>query len=123
MKLLVFGQTGQVAQELARRLPAGVTAQFLSRAEADLMDLVACAAAVMASDADAVINAAAWTAVDKAEVEEAAATLVNGDAPGAMARACAARGLPFVHVSTDYVFDGTGTAPFTPDQPIAPWGA
>ncbi len=123
MKLLVFGQTGQVAQELARRLPAGVTAQFLSRAEADLMDLVACAAAVMASDADAVINAAAWTAVDKAEVEEAAATLVNGDAPGAMARACAARGLPFVHVSTDYVFDGTGTAPFTPDHPIAPLGA
>jgi dTDP-4-dehydrorhamnose reductase len=88
MKLLVFGQTGQVATELARRLPAGVTADFLGRDRANLMDPTACAAAAMAAEADAVINAAAWTAVDRAESEEAAATTVNGDAPGAMARAC-----------------------------------
>ncbi|HSF64873.1 MAG TPA: dTDP-4-dehydrorhamnose reductase [Paracoccaceae bacterium] len=123
MKLLVFGQTGQVATELARRLPAGVTADFLGRDRANLSDPDACAAAALAADADAVINAAAWTAVDRAESEEAAATTVNGDAPGAMARACAARGLPFLHVSTDYVFDGTGTNPFTPDHPTAPLGA
>ncbi len=123
VKLLVFGQTGQVAQELARRLPAGVTARFLARDVADLMDPAACAAAVMASDADAVINAAAWTAVDKAEAEEPAATIVNGDAPTAMARACAARGLPFLHISTDYVFDGAGTMPFAVDHPTAPLGA
>lgn len=123
MRLLVFGQTGQVAQELQRRLPAGVTARFLSRAEADLADPAACAAVIMGADVDAVINAAAWTAVDKAEAEEAAATLVNGDAPAAMAQSAAARGLPFLHVSTDYVFDGQGTATFRPDDPVAPLGA
>lgn len=123
MRLLVFGQTGQVAQELARRLPADMTATFLGRDKADLMDPAACAAAIGAHDADAVINAAAWTAVDKAESEEAAATVVNGDAPGAMARACAEKGVPFLHVSTDYVFDGKGTAPFAPTDPVAPQNA
>ncbi|MFC3181713.1 dTDP-4-dehydrorhamnose reductase [Cypionkella sinensis] len=123
MKALVFGQTGQVARELARRLPAGVTAEFLGRAQADLSDPAACAAAVMASNADVVINAAAWTAVDKAETEEAAALVVNGDAPGAMARACAARRLPFLHISTDYVFDGMGDQPFGVDHPVGPLGA
>ena len=123
VKALVFGQTGQVAQELARRLPDGVTAEFLGRDRADLSDPAACAAAVMASDADVVINAAAWTAVDRAETEEAAALVVNGDAPGAMARAAAARGLPFLHISTDYVFDGAGIQPFGVDHPVAPLGA
>ena len=123
MRLLVFGQTGQVAQELARRMPAGVSARFVPRAEADLADPAACAALVASASADAVINAAAWTAVDKAEAEEAAATVINGDAPAAMAAACARRGLPFLHLSTDYVFDGAGTDPFTPDHPTAPLGA
>lgn len=121
MRLLVFGKTGQVASELARRLPTGLSARFLSRDVADLADPVACAAAIR--DCDAVINAAAWTAVDKAEAEEAAATLVNGDAPTAMARACAELGVPFLHVSTDYVFDGSGAAPFAPDHPTGPLGA
>lgn len=123
MRLLVFGQTGQVAHELARRLPADVSATFLSRDQADLSHPDLCAAAIAAHDADAVINAAAWTAVDKAETEEAAATVVNGDSPAAMARACAAKGLPFLHISTDYVFDGQGIAPFTPDHPTAPINA
>jgi len=70
-----------------------------------------------------VINAAAYTAVDRAEEEEALATLVNGEAPGAMARACAAQGIPFVHISTDYVFDGSGTAPWRVGDPTAPLGA
>ncbi len=77
MRVLVFGRSGQVATELARRLPAGVTARFLGRDEADLTDPAACAARV--ADCDAVINAAAWTAVDKAEAEEPAATLVNAE--------------------------------------------
>jgi dTDP-4-dehydrorhamnose reductase len=70
-----------------------------------------------------VINAAAWTAVDKAEAEEAAALVVNGDAPGAMARAAAVKGLPFLHISTDYVFDGAGEQAFAVDHPVAPLGA
>jgi dTDP-4-dehydrorhamnose reductase len=123
MKLLVFGQTGQVARELARRVPAGVTLTQLDRAQADLMNPAACAAAIHATDADAVINAAAWTAVDRAEAEEPAATVVNGAAPTAMAQACAARNLPFLHISTDYVFDGSGTLPFAPGHPTAPLGA
>jgi dTDP-4-dehydrorhamnose reductase len=120
MRLLVFGKTGQVARELARIVPDAI---FLGRDEADLMNPAACAALVAASDARAVINAAAWTAVDKAEAEEAAATVVNGDAPAAMARAAAAKGVPFLHISTDYVFNGAGDRPFTPDHPTAPLGA
>ena len=81
--------------------------------------------AACASDTppEAVINAAAWTAVDKAEAEEDAARVVNADAPAAMAQACAAAGIPFVHVSTDYVFDGTGERPWRPEDPTGPLGA
>ena len=120
MTLLVFGRNGQVATELARLAPGAV---FLGRDQADLSDPAACAAAIGAHAPQAVINAAAWTAVDRAETEEAAATVVNGAAPAAMARACAARAIPFVHISTDYVFDGAGDAPFAPDAPLAPLGA
>lgn len=120
MTLLIFGQTGQVAHELARRAPG---ARFLGRAEADLSHPETCAAAIRAHRPDAVINAAAWTAVDRAEADEAAATVVNGDAPAAMARACGDLGIPFVQISTDYVFDGAGTAPFATGHPTAPLGA
>jgi dTDP-4-dehydrorhamnose reductase len=120
MRLLVFGKTGQVARELARIAPDAV---LLGRDEADLTNPAACAAAIAANDADAVINAAAWTAVDKAEAEEPAATVVNGEAPAAMARAAAAKGVPFLHISTDYVFDGAGDRAFAPDHPTAPLGA
>lgn len=120
MRLLVFGKTGQVALELWRIVPDAV---YLGRDQADLSDPAACAAAIRDHRPDVVINAAAWTAVDKAEAEEAAATVVNGDAPGAMARACAELGIPFVHISTDYVFDGAGERPWQPDDPVAPLGA
>jgi dTDP-4-dehydrorhamnose reductase len=120
MRVLVFGKTGQVAQSLAHRLPDGV---FLGRDQADLTDPAACHAAIMAHRPDAVINAAAYTAVDKAESDEATALLVNGDAPGQMARACADCGIPIVHISTDYVFDGAGEAAFAPDHPTRPLGA
>lgn len=121
MKVLVFGQTGQVARELARVIPAGVAARFLGRAQADLTQPDACAAQI--TDCDIVINAAAWTAVDLAESHEDEATLINADAPSAMARACAAQGVPMIHISTDYVFDGAGGAPFAPDHLTAPLGA
>lgn len=120
MTILVFGRTGQVATELQRLAPKAL---FLGRDQADLSDPQACAAAIRAANPSAVINAAAWTAVDAAESQEAEATVVNGDAPGAMARTCADLGIPFVHISTDYVFDGAGDQPFVPDHPTAPLGA
>lgn len=120
MKLLVFGKTGQVALELQRLAPEAL---YLGRAEADLMDPAACAARIAEYRPDAVINAAAWTAVDRAETEEASAMVVNGEAPGAMARACADLAIPFLHVSTDYVFDGSGERPWKPNDPVAPLGA
>lgn len=120
MTALVFGATGQVAMELRRCTPDAV---FLPRDAADLSDPAACAAAIRAHKPSHVINAAAWTAVDRAEAEEDAATVVNADAPTAMAAACADLGIPFLHISTDYVFDGEGTAPFAPDHPTHPIGA
>lgn len=122
MNLLVFGKSGQVATELARHLPAGTTAEFLGRDRADLTDPATCAAAILHHRPDAVINAAAYTAVDKAETDQATAMAVNGTAPAEMARACAELGIPFVHISTDYVFDGAGEHPFAPDAPIGPLG-
>ncbi|MCE6967476.1 dTDP-4-dehydrorhamnose reductase [Cereibacter sphaeroides] len=127
--ILVFGRTGQVARELARLAPEARSAEdvpearFLGRDEADLGDAQACARAIREAQPQAVINAAAWTAVDRAEDEEAQATVVNGEAPGAMARACAELGIPFVHISTDYVFSGEGTRPWQPEDPAGPLGA
>ena len=119
MSILVFGSTGQVATELQRQ--ADVTA--LGRDRADLSDPAACAAAVRAHAPAVVINAAAYTAVDRAEDEEPLAQVINADAPAAMARACADLGIPFLHVSTDYVFDGSGTDPWTPQDATAPQNA
>ncbi len=121
MKVLVFGETGQVARALTLAGSArGITVQTLNRTQADLSDPAACAAAVMATDADAVINAAAWTAVDAAEAQEDATHIINAHSPGAMARACADRGLPFVHLSTNYVFDGSAGVPWAPDAATGP---
>lgn len=119
MRLLVFGKTGQVATELQRLAPDAV---FLGRDGADLSDAAACRAAILNGDFEGVINAAAYTAVDAAEEDAETAFAVNGAAPGAMAEACAARGLPFVTISTDYVFDGAGQDPFLPDNPTGPLG-
>jgi len=116
MTLLVFGKSGQVARELQAR--AAVTA--LGRDEADLTNPDACAAAICKVAPSAVINAAAYTAVDQAETEEDIATVINGDAPAAMAQACADMEIPFVHISTDYVFAGDGGTPWQPGDPVAP---
>jgi len=118
--MLILGSTGQVATELRALAPQ---AGFLSRAEADLVDPAACAEAIRRIAPSAVINAAAYTAVDKAESEEDLATAINGTSPTAMAEACAALGVPFVQISTDYVFAGDGTAPWKPSDPTGPLGA
>lgn len=120
MSFLVFGTNGQVAREIARRTP---DARMLARADVDLSDPEACADVITKFHPSAVINAAAWTAVDRAEEEEARARVINADAPAAMARAAAALDVPFVQISTDYVFDGTGAACRTPGAPAAPINA
>jgi dTDP-4-dehydrorhamnose reductase len=117
--ILVFGRSGQVATELQRL--GGVVA--LGRAQVDLSDPAACAAAINAHCPRAVINAAAYTAVDRAEEVEALATCINGEPPTAMAQACAALDIPLVHISTDYVFAGTGTQGWAPDDSVDPKNA
>ncbi|MGB0914286.1 MAG: dTDP-4-dehydrorhamnose reductase, partial [Phaeobacter italicus] len=114
-----FGETGQLARELA----ADETVTCLGRDQADLSHPAACAAAIRQAQPQAVINAAAYTAVDKAESDEALASVINGAAPGAMAATCADMGIPFVTVSTDYVFDGSGDAPWQPGDATGPLNA
>ena len=122
MKVLVFGEIGQVGQELQRRA-GDIELEVRGLKEADFTDPEACAGFVMATDADVVINAVAFTAVDAAEDQEALALIINGTTPGAIAKAAAARGLPLIHISTDYVFDGKGQTPFFPDHATNPLGA
>jgi dTDP-4-dehydrorhamnose reductase len=117
MKILVFGYSGQVATELRALNGSGVEIIALDRAAADLTEPAACAVAIETHAPDAVINAAAYTAVDNAESDEATANLINAQAPAAMARACASREIPFVSVSTDYVFSGEGIELWQPRDP------
>ncbi len=107
--ILVFGKTGQVATELQ----AFRDIKALGRSQADLANPKACSEAIKFYKPRAVINAAAYTSVDKAESDEDLANTINGDAPGVMAMACAELDIPLVHISTDYVFDGTGTKPWS----------
>ncbi|SUZ33394.1 dTDP-4-dehydrorhamnose reductase [Roseibaca ekhonensis] len=118
--ILVFGKTGQVATEIARQAQ---DAQCVGRDRADLADPEACRDLILDMEPAGIINAAAYTAVDRAEDDEELATRINGDAPAAMAQAAARLGIPLVHISTDYVFDGSGTQPFAPGHATAPLGA
>ena len=117
--ILVFGKTGQVATELQSH--KSVIA--IGRDQADLSTPSTCAEAISRYKPRAVINAAAYTAVDKAESEESLANTINGDAASAMARACADMNIPLVHISTDYVFDGTGTKPWSVEDTPNPKNA
>jgi dTDP-4-dehydrorhamnose reductase len=115
MKILVTGGRGQLGRSIAAR--ANVWAPDI-----DDLDICDPAQAARVAGHDLVINAAAYTAVDKAETERDRAFAINRDGAGHLARACAERGIRFLHVSTDYVFDGTGTRPYREDDPIAPLG-
>lgn len=132
MTVLLFGGNGQVGHELRRslralgdvvvttrsgQLPEGARCEV---ADFDCPDSLA--ALVQRVAPAIVVNAAAYTAVDKAEDDVDAAFRTNAEAPGVLARACALRDIPFVHYSTDYVFDGQGSRPYREDDPTAPLG-
>ena len=124
--ILVFGRNGQVAQELAH-LPQtdDFTLEFAGRDRCDLMTTDP-TGLIEAVKPVGVINASAYTAVDRAESEPDAAYRLNRDAVGEMARACAAADIPFVHISTDYVFDGTKAEPYVETDlrnPLSVYGA
>jgi dTDP-4-dehydrorhamnose reductase len=121
--VLVIGESGQLARALARQgTIAGLPVRFAGRSTLGPLGRDGLEALFEAGDIAAVINAAAYTAVDKAESDRAAAEALNADLPAALARLCSSRATPLVHVSTDYVFDGTSTRPCRTDDPIAPLG-
>lgn len=132
MTVLLFGGNGQLGRELQRALAPLGTIVATTRSGA-LPDGSACETADFNEPAslvalldrvrpDVVVNAAAYTAVDRAEEERDAAWRANAEAPGVIARWCAAAGVPLVHYSTDYVFDGQGTRPYREDDGTAPLG-
>lgn len=119
--VLVLGRTGQLASALARKTQSS-DLSFAGRDEIDLADPEATYAAICARAPHGLINAAAYTAVDKAEAEPDLAHAINVVGVAAAAKACAALNIPMVHVSTDYVYDGTKTEPYQEQDPIAPLG-
>ena len=132
MTVLLFGGNGQVGHELRRSLRALGDVVVTTRS-GELPDGARCEVAdfdrpdslaelVERVVPAIVVNAAAYTAVDKAEDDVDAAFRTNAEAPGVLARACALRDIPFVHYSTDYVFDGQGSRPYREDDPTAPLG-
>ena len=123
MKLLVIGRAGQLAQSLFHVGGArGYDITSLARPDIDLARAETIRSALDTTSADAVINAAAYTAVDKAEDEPELADRINRIAPGVIAAHCAERDRPLIHVSTDYVFDGAKTTPYWETDPVAPVG-
>ena len=121
--ILVAGGAGQVARALAdMALPEGLTVVARGRPDLDLLDAASIAGAMETFRPDFVVNAAAYTGVDQAESDEAAAFALNAEAPGRPAGAAARAGIPIIHLSTDYVFDGSKDAPYTEADPVAPLG-
>lgn len=123
MRVLVAGSGGQLGRALAASVPDGATLIAPPESDFDICNEAIVAETVAGARPDLVINAAAWTAVDKAEAEEAAALMVNATAVGHLAKAAASVGARFVQVSTDYVFDGNACHPYAPDTPPAPASA
>ncbi len=121
---LITGADGMLGRDLTERLTAGnEQATGLNRASLDITDAAAVTAAVTEHRPAVVVNCAAWTAVDDAEAREDEALAVNGRAVGLLAAACAETGARLVQVSTDYVFDGDASTPYSEDQRPAPRGA
>jgi dTDP-4-dehydrorhamnose reductase len=124
MRVLILGATGQVGEELLSLAPRYSTEVVApNRTALDLLDVPALARMIAAGPWGAVINAAAYTEVDRAESEEAAAFGVNAEAPSRLAAETARRGIPLVHISTDYVFDGCKGAPYLEQDDVAPVNA
>ncbi len=121
--VLIVGETGQLAVALAEALPAhGLTAQRAGRPALDFDRPDSIATVFRAAAPSLVVNAAAYTAVDAAEDDADAAYRANRDGPAQLAALCEAAGIPLIHVSTDYVFDGTKHAPYVETDPTAPQG-
>jgi dTDP-4-dehydrorhamnose reductase len=120
VKVLVTGREGQLARGLVETAGAGVEVVAIGRPELDVADEKSVAAAVARERPDIVVNAAAYTAVDKAETEPAVAHAVNALGAQHVATTCAANAIPIIHISTDYVFDGTKDGPYVEDDPTAP---
>lgn len=126
MRILVTGVTGQVGGALVRlandTAAAGIDLVGVGRDRLDLAQPGKIDGALDAVRPDLVVNPAAYTAVDKAEQEPELAFAINRDGPAALAASCAERGIALIHLSTDYVFDGSGTRPYRPEDPVAPLG-
>jgi dTDP-4-dehydrorhamnose reductase len=126
LKLLVTGSAGQLGTELLREAPkSGAEAMGLARDSLDIANGGSVSSAVAdaaRNGCDMVVNAAAYTAVDKAESNREAAFAVNRDGAAHLAEACRRSGLPLIHISTDYVFDGSGTDAYPESAPVAPLG-
>ncbi|QCP50775.1 dTDP-4-dehydrorhamnose reductase [Trinickia violacea] len=123
MKILVTGRNGQVGWELRRALSPLGEVVALDRSEADLTKPETLGPLVAAVRPDAIVNAAAYTAVDQAESEEAQALRVNAEAVGVLAEAARKHGALMIHYSTDYVFDGASRKPYVETDPVAPLNA
>ena len=122
MRVLITGAAGQLGQELQQSCPAPVELLAFGREQLDLADPAACRAAVEKHQPDWLINAGAYTAVDRAETEPELAELVNAQAPGAFAAALQQTGGCLLQVSTDFVFNGEQGHPYRLDQPCDPIG-
>lgn len=122
LRLSVFGAAGQVGSALRAGAWPDVEIMPLTRAQADLTDPAAVARALADHRPHMAVNAAAYTAVDRAEQESDAAFRANRDGPACLAAACAAAGVPLLHLSTDYVFDGSKAGAYVEDDPVAPLG-
>ncbi len=121
MTLLCIGKSGQIAQALAERASdRSIEFVCLGRPDLDFLHPETVEATLKKLKPSVVINAAAYTQVDAAETDKDAAFALNADAPTALARLCASAGIPLLHISTDYVFDGTATDPYREDDPTAP---
>ncbi len=122
MKVLIAGSAGQLGRALQASAPGGTEILALTRADFDILDVAKVKTVVEASRPDLIVNAAAYTAVDKAEGDRETAEAVNGTAPGTLAAAAAAVGARFAHVSTDFVFDGLSPTPYATDATPNPIG-
>ena len=122
-RLLVFGGAGQVGRAFAEITPpAGWTVTTLARPDADITEPGSIERAIATHRPTFIVNAAAYTAVDKAESDRDACFRINRDGAGIVARVAAAAKVPLVHLSTDYVFDGTKAGPWTEDDAVGPLG-